>query len=101
VKIIGATKYTFLVEMSPEEMYILSAQGGNGLPSRGVYNDLQYYAGREYKLNPAWERLTSIVGNIERLKTVVAQLRAMGELLEPVVPIVEELTGGAKADGDF
>lgn len=91
MKVIGATKYTLLVEMSTDEFEVLTPKNINIPTSQ---RDLQHWAGREFAMRDAWDRLRPILENQKKLNTIVGQLKAMGELLEPIIPEIERLTGG-------
>jgi hypothetical protein len=95
MRIIAATKYEFIVQMSPSELRMLSAR--SSVPD--VRNsELVYHVGKEFRVDEAYHRLRSLNENRAALDRIVGQFKAMGELLGPVVTEVEQETNPKEGD---
>ena len=89
MKIIAATKYDYIVQMTPGEVRQLCPNTNISDSQRG---HMPTDVGREIKIDAAWSRLRALTANRELLDKIIGQFKAMGELLQPVVTEVEQAT---------
>ena len=89
MKIIGATKYTYIVEMNPSEVRQLCSGGVIADSQRG---HMPSEVGRKFTIDAAWERLQKLKENRAGLDKIIGQFKAMGELLQPVVTELDRET---------
>ena len=76
--------------MNPAELRMLTKPGTSVPDERN--GPLSSNVGREFTLDPGWDRLRALEENRKRLDRIIGQFKAMGELLEPVAIEVEEAT---------
>ena len=85
MKIVGHTKYGYLIEASPRE---LSEIAGNsaldahaGLSSYGR-SQYSHEIGMTFNISPTWAHLKDILQNEDRRKQIAESLRASATLIE-------------------
>lgn len=79
MKIIGVCGKNYLAEVGSDELEVLTGIGS------GFGNADQGYTGRSYEIRKAWNTIRAIQSNSDELPKIAGKLRALADLLEPII----------------
>jgi len=95
MKIIGINYNSYVVEVDGTELCRIVAEDITAPAVWTNADQARRMIGKEYDVNKAYDRIRALKNNAFALKTIIGQLKAMGELLEPVAMEIEQKTNQA------